>query len=104
MYHNICVNNCNITKITGLQWSIRKSYEDGLLFLVVCAVKGYEGHILPLLGIKVTERDCVDWVVTAEEKSVGKHAMVRQDCIKFVSIKQNHKISTYHIFLQYIFH
>lgn len=60
--------------------------------LVVCAVIGHEGHILPLLGIEVTERDCVDGVVTSEEKSVGKYAMVRQDNIKFVFIKQNHQI------------
>lgn len=50
--------------------------------VVVCAVKGYDGHVLPLLGIKVTERDRVDGVVTSEEKPVGKHAMVRQGNIK----------------------
>lgn len=50
--------------------------------VMVCAVKGYEGHILPLLGIKVTERNRVDGVVTSEEKSVGKHAVVRTGNIK----------------------
>lgn len=60
--------------------------------LVVCAVINHEGHILPLLGIKVTECDCVDGVVTSEEQSVGKHAMVRQDNIKSLLETKRNKI------------